>query len=59
MPLFLDMRFFRVRPAVSPIVWAREMDAARNAKLLDYFHDRHVWLLEPDRDLLKLTDYPK
>jgi hypothetical protein len=43
----------------SPIVWAREMDAARNAELLAYFHDRHVWLLEPDRDLLKLTGYPK
>ncbi len=24
----------------SPIVWAREMDAARNVKLLAYFHDR-------------------
>jgi hypothetical protein len=43
----------------SPVVWAREMDGERNAKLIRYFHDRHVWLLEPDRDLLKLTDYPQ
>jgi len=41
----------------SPIVWAREMDAERNAALVRYFHDRHVWLLEPDRDWLKLSDY--
>jgi hypothetical protein len=41
----------------SPIVWAREMDAPRNAELIRYFHNRHIWLLEPDRDTLKLTDY--
>ena len=29
----------------SPVVWAREMDAAQNRKLLEYFHDRKVWLL--------------
>jgi hypothetical protein len=39
------------------VVWAREMDAGRNAALLHYFHDRHAWLLEPDRDVLKLSDY--
>ena len=41
----------------SPVVWAREMDAGQNAQLIRYFHDRHVWLLEPDRDVLKLSDY--
>jgi hypothetical protein len=41
----------------APIVWAREMDPARNAELLRYFHDRRVWLLEPDRDLMKLRAY--
>src|SRR5262249_50649124 len=41
----------------SPVVWAREMDAQRNAELIQYFHDRQVWLLEPDRDWLKLTEY--
>lgn len=39
------------------VVWAREMDPARNAALIRYFHGHRVWLLEPDRDLLKLQDY--
>jgi hypothetical protein len=30
----------------SPIVWARDMGEERNVKLIDYFHDRRVWLLE-------------
>ena len=41
------------------VVWAREMDPARNARLLEYFHDRRVWLLEPDKDLQKLENYPR
>ena len=32
----------------SPIVWARDMGDARNRELVDYYKDRHVWLLEPD-----------
>jgi hypothetical protein len=32
----------------APIVWAREMDRASNEKLLQYFHDRRVWLIEAD-----------
>jgi hypothetical protein len=43
----------------SPVVWAREMDPARNEELIRYFHDRHVWLLEPDRDWEKLSGYPQ
>ncbi len=39
------------------VVWAREMDPGRNRELIRYFRGRKVWLLEPDRDLLKLTDY--
>ena len=39
------------------VVWAREMSPAKDAELTRYFHDRHVWLLEPDRDWLKLSDY--
>jgi hypothetical protein len=34
----------------SKVVWALEMDADHNAELIRYFHDRHIWLLEPDRD---------
>jgi hypothetical protein len=32
----------------SKIVWAREMDTASDARLLDYFKDREVWLLQAD-----------
>jgi hypothetical protein len=32
----------------SQIVWARDMGAARNRELIDYYKDRRVWLLEPD-----------
>jgi hypothetical protein len=37
------------------VVWAREMDADRQKRLLAYFADRHVWLAEPDVDPLHLT----
>jgi hypothetical protein len=42
-----------------PSSGAREMDPAANLELVRYFHDRHVWLVEPERDVLKLTDYPR
>jgi hypothetical protein len=32
------------------VVWAREMDPARNRKLLEYFKNRHAWLLDVDDD---------
>ena len=31
----------------APVVWAHEMDEAANARLIAYFKDRRVWLLEP------------
>ncbi len=40
------------------VVWAREMDAEHNAKLLEYFKNRKAWLLEPDVKPLKLVPYP-
>jgi hypothetical protein len=42
------------------VIWAREMDAAQNHKLLDYFNDRQVWLLEVNGDQrpVKLLPYP-
>lgn len=30
----------------SPVVWAHDLGVAKNGKLLDYFRDRTVWLLE-------------
>ena len=39
------------------VLWARELDAEQNAKLLAYFKDRHVWLVEPDKDNAELIPY--
>jgi hypothetical protein len=30
------------------LVWARDMDEAKNRELVNYFNDRHVWWLEAD-----------
>jgi hypothetical protein len=41
----------------SKVVWAREMDPPENQKLLNFFKDREVWLLEADAKPPKLTEY--
>jgi hypothetical protein len=41
----------------SAIVWARDMGAAGNRELLDYYRDRQVWLLEPDAREPALVPY--
>lgn len=33
----------------SPIVWARDMGSEKNQELLDYFKQRNVWIIEPDK----------
>lgn len=40
------------------VVWAQDMGSRENAPLLDYFKDRHVWLLEPDSPQVKPIPYP-
>jgi hypothetical protein len=42
----------------APVVWAQEMDAAANARLLSYFKDRRAWLLEPDAGDVRPVPYP-
>jgi hypothetical protein len=32
----------------SRVVWARELDRESNARLIEYFRDRRIWLVEPD-----------
>jgi len=40
------------------VVWAREMDAAQNEKLIRYFGHRRAWLLEADEKPPRLSPYP-
>ena len=39
------------------IVWARDMGPEQNQELVDYFHDRQVWILEPDHSSPLLISY--
>jgi hypothetical protein len=42
----------------SKVVWARDMDEQDNQELLQYFKNRHVWLLEPDQSPPRISSYP-
>lgn len=41
------------------VVWAREMSPDKTRKLIQYFKDRQVWLVEPDKDPLSISAYPE
>lgn len=41
----------------SQVIWARELDPASNRKLIGYFANRRVWLVEPDLPTPRLTPY--
>ena len=40
------------------VVWARDMGPAQNKELVDYFPDRHIWLVEADENPPRLSPYP-
>jgi hypothetical protein len=42
----------------SKVIWAREMSPQQDRPFLEYFHERKVWLLEPDLSPPKLSPYP-
>jgi hypothetical protein len=39
------------------VIWAREISAEQNLKLFNYFADRKVWLVTPDKDNTVLEPY--
>ncbi len=39
------------------VVWARELTASENERLLKYFADRRIWLLEADEKPPRLSEY--
>jgi len=41
----------------APIVWARDLGTAENAKLIGYYRGRSVWLLQPDARPPRLVPY--
>jgi hypothetical protein len=59
-PLFRDWVYNEADIDGAKVVWAREMDMAQNRKLLEYFKDRHMWLVEVDMEHVSpvLTPYP-
>ena len=43
----------------SKVIWAREMDSSNNDELIRYYHDRQIWLAQPDtRPAATLSPYP-
>jgi hypothetical protein len=42
----------------SKVVWARELDPADNKRLIDYYRNRTVWLIEPDTTPVAVSPYP-
>ena len=43
------------------VIWARDMNAAQNCELIEYFKDRRIWLLEVGMNeaLPKLNPYSR
>ena len=41
------------------VIWARDMGPAKNAELIQYFQNRHAWLVDADDDPPKLKPYPR
>jgi hypothetical protein len=39
------------------VVWARDMGPERNRELLEYYRDRHAWIVDQDDGIRRLTDY--
>jgi len=42
----------------SKVIWSREMDAASNQRLFEYYKGRKVWLIQPDEYPNAVSPYP-
>jgi hypothetical protein len=40
------------------VIWARDMGEAENTRLMEHYRGRQVWLIEPDRQPVRLEPYP-
>ena len=40
------------------VIWANDMGAQQNQELIDYFKDRQVWLVEPNKIPPQISPYP-
>jgi hypothetical protein len=56
--LFIDQWIYNEADIdASRVVWAREFRNEQDSRLIQYFHDRKVWLFEPDLSPPRLTPY--
>jgi hypothetical protein len=39
------------------VIWAHDLGPVQNARLLEYYKGRKIWLFEPDKDMLRLEPY--
>jgi hypothetical protein len=44
--------------AGSKIIWAREVSDSSDRQLLDYYKDRHAWLVQADLAPQQIVPYP-
>jgi hypothetical protein len=42
----------------SKVIWAREMDSGSNRELFEYYKDRRIWLIQPDKYPDAVSTYP-